>query len=109
MKIFTFILSLHILFLAVEPGIDLIFDHPATEHGCCGGVKDDLEAQKHDGGCCQSVCNPFQKCNSCTIAFVNTYFSYSCKFFDSTPASSITEESFISQFESDFWQPPKQA
>jgi hypothetical protein len=89
--------------------MDLILNHSATEHGCCGGVKDDSEAQKPDDDCCQSVCNPFQKCNSCTIAFVNTYFSYSCKFFDCSPAGTEVTESFISQFESDFWQPPKQA
>lgn len=109
MKIFAFILSMHILFLAVEPGMDLIFNHSVTEHGCCGGIKDEMETQKHDSGCCQSMCNPFQKCNTCTIAFVNTYFSYSCKFFDFELTGINIKESFVSQFESDFWQPPKQA
>lgn len=109
MKIFALILSFFVLFLALEPGMDLLFGQNEIHHGCCGGIKEEPESQKQTNDCSQKVCNPFQKCSSCTIAFFSTCFNYKCQDYNCSRTETTIEELFISRFESDFWQPPKQA
>lgn len=108
MKCIAFILSLTILFLAVEPGISELVSQSAHEHSCCGGipVKDDASPSA-EKGCGQNACNPFFKCRSCSIVFVsiNNVYSFS--------PLSVSDKLIIKpvfphfHFTPDFWQPPK--
>lgn len=109
MKITAVILSIIVLFLALEPGVDFLYGETEAQHGCCGGVKDTHHQEEQDSPCSQKMCNPFQKCSSCTIAFYNTTYQFSQEYSAAQLIIFPVKQVFISRFESDFWQPPKQA
>jgi hypothetical protein len=114
MRLFACILSFHILFLALEPGVKAIcFAEYKTE--CCGGScksvseeKSQTEKQpvKKDAGN-QTACNPFATCNACsgyTLALI--FSSLSPEVFLINQHTPVTEN-FPSKIAIDFWQPPK--
>jgi hypothetical protein len=108
MKMFAFILSFIILFLSVEPGIQIMVSHSDTEQGCCGGIKDSHEMEETESGCCQSTCNPFFKCSSCTIVFMNVAYYFPERIQSFTKTEIPYQFISTTPFPSEFWQPPKQ-
>ncbi len=116
MKLLTFILASTILFLAVQPGIDLLSLQADTEQTCCGGeckpITDteksaDQQKQKDNGS--DKPCNPFQTCSSstCILLCLTNSFPDLSKPEISTKQNFTYQSAFTSQFAPDFWQPPK--
>ncbi|MEX2350305.1 MAG: hypothetical protein WD554_05445 [Flavobacteriaceae bacterium] len=113
MKFLTLILASTILFLAVNPGIDLISLQTDTEQSCCGGqctpISDNNKSQdqNQDNDCNGKSCNPFQVCGSCVLLCITAPFDYLPKPTISTKHGFSYQSAFTSQFAPDFWQPPK--
>ena len=114
MKFIAYILSFHILFLALEPGVKAIcFGKDKTE--CCSGSCKPVSEEKSqpekqpvnkDAGD-QTGCNPFATCNTCsgyTVAL--SFISLSPEIFHIEQYTPVTEN-FPSEIAIDFWQPPK--
>jgi len=113
MKILTFILATFILFLAVKPGIDLLSLQAGTEQTCCGGQcspisdNDNSQDQNKDNDCDGKSCNPFQVCSSCVLVCFNLPLISIPKPTVFSDEKFTYQSTFTSQFDPDFWQPPK--
>ena len=114
MKIFSFIFSFYILFLAVEPGVRTLSFVEGQEISCCGDKscrpieKQQPESKQEKKGCDETNnCNPFQTCNNC-IAFtsdiVSPTFSLIISF---SKANTENKEKLLPAMALDFWQPPQ--
>ena len=114
MKIFNFIFSYYLLFLAFEPGIRALSFTEGQEISCCGDIscppiqKEQPSKQSEKKGCDQTTnCNPFQICKTCT--------AFPCDFGLQTFSPIIlfakqqadSKEKIPAQISLDFWQPPK--
>lgn len=114
MKIFSFIFSFYLLFLAVEPGLKAMTLNEAQEISCCSDTSCEpiekeqpakqLEKKEGDDN---SACNPFQICKAC-IAFTGAFALQTV-----TPIilfatlQSGNKDKVPPQITLDFWQPPK--
>lgn len=113
MKLFAYIVSFHILFLAFEPGVKAICSWEDKTECCnssCKIVSEEksqpVQPVKKDGGC-QTGCNPFATCNACSgYTHVFTFISLSPEIFHIEQYPTVTEN-FSSVIAIDFWQPPK--
>lgn len=114
MRLIAYILSFHILLLALEPVMNVIdFGEDKTE--CCGGSckpipiqKSQSEQQpvKKDSGI-QTVCNPFAICNGCTgWTIVYTFILSIPEIYHKGQYTPVTVN-LPSKIDFDFWQPPK--
>ncbi len=72
MKIFAFIFSFYLLFLAIEPGLKAMSISESQQSGCCSESscepleekQSEKKSEKKD--CDDSAgCNPFQSCKTC--------------------------------------------
>lgn len=109
MRFFSVILLITILFLSVKPGIDQILSATDAVHSCCGGAPLDITADEEakDDDCNDHNCNPFFDCNSCLIAFITVENRYDFKPVENYKNNIILPTSSVSNFSSEFWQPPK--
>ncbi|MBS1574188.1 MAG: hypothetical protein JST09_02690 [Bacteroidetes bacterium] len=113
MKLLTFILAAFILFLAVKPGIDLLSLQVETEQTCCGGQctpisdNDNSQDQNQENGNNGQSCNPFQICSACILLCLTVQIDCIPKQTEVTEKGFTYQSAFTSQFDSDFWQPPK--
>ena len=115
MKFLTLILATFILFLAVKPGIEMLSLQTDTEQTCCSGqctpISDNDNSQDQDqkqkNDCDGQPCNPFQVCGSCVLVCLNIPFDYLLKPQIFSKEGFSYQSAFVSQFASDFWQPPK--
>jgi hypothetical protein len=113
LKSLTFILGVFILFLAVEPGIDLLLLQVDTEQTCCGRqytpieCSDNAQDQNEGKDCNRKSCNPFQVCSSCVLVCFNIALISITKPTVISNQGFTYQTTFPSQFVPDFWQPPK--
>jgi hypothetical protein len=110
MKSFTIILATLVLFLAVKPGVDaltLLYD--AEVNSCaelCTSISNNTPINQNHN-CEGKACNPYQVCGSCFLVCSNIPFDYLPKHYEFSQHFFALQPAFISQFASDFWQPPK--
>lgn len=104
------------LFLAFQPGIDLLLTAEATEQSCCIDFCSPNEAAEahheddgHDDGCEGNFCNPFQVCGCCFVLFqIRTTLPSSTK--EMVPKQKFAYQTNLSsRFIFEFWQPPELA
>lgn len=100
-------------FLAMKPGFDFIALKYKAQQNCCGSScfqitkKTPSPHSKKQNDCNEKTCNPFQVCGSCALVCDNLYIFGIPKMFRQTEELNMFNADFISQFESDIWQPPK--
>lgn len=109
MKSISYILTIVVLLLTVQPTLVLASEKPVSE--CCGSSCDENDApkdtQKKDGDCKDQNCNPFQSCSACLGFTVKSGF-YGVQPPVNQKATLVSSiENSISQYSRDFWQPPK--
>lgn len=113
MKFITCILATSILFLVVRPAIDTLLLQTNNEQSCCSSqctpisINNDSQDQNKDSDCEGSPCNPFQICSSCVLVCLTIPIDYLPKSHLFSKKGFSYQSAFISQFASDFWQPPK--
>lgn len=113
MKLFTFVLAIFILYLAVKPGIDLLSLQADTEQTCCDGQcspssdNDTSQDQNKDKDCDGKSCNPFQVCSSCFLVCFNVPLISILRPTVFSDKGFTFQLTFTSQFAPEFWQPPK--
>ena len=113
MKFLTFILATFILFLAVMPGIISLSLPTDINQTCCGGQcnptsdNDNAQDQNEDNDCDEKSCNPFQVCSSFVLICYNIPSISIPKTIVFSVKGFTYQSVFISQFATDFWQPPK--
>lgn len=114
MKIFSFIFSFYILFLALEPGIKALTLTEEQQTSCCNDnscqpIEKQLPAKKSEKkGCDETTnCNPFQICKTCT-AFTGDFAlqTFTPIILFAKPQAD-NKEKVPPQITLDFWQPPK--
>ena len=113
--IFIQVLAFTILFLAVKPGLDAVLLHDDTCDQCCDskcsakniykelGDKEKQNSKEQKG----KACNPFQNCSNCVLYFASAEFYLFSKTKIINAQNFSYETKFNSQFNPDFWQPPK--
>ena len=113
MKFLIIILSFLILYLTINPGLEMILSKTPTEQSCCGDycelivdLKKSSEQKNQKDDCSGKSCNPFQVCSVCVFHFPSEFnLSVSIPVYNNLK---FTYKSlFLSQFTSDFWHPPK--
>lgn len=115
MKFLTLLLAAFILLLAIKPGIDTFSLLNNSEQTCCGGQctpdsekeQDASQDPANDNDCDGNQCNPFQVCSSCVLVCLAMPLDFIPKPTVFAPKGSANHAAFISQFASDFWQPPR--
>ena len=114
MKFLTYILAFTVIFLSVKPAIDAIPFSSESQQTCCSSSKcnpisdnDNSQDQNQDNDCDGKSCNPFQVCGSWVLVCLNIPFDYLPKPQVFSQQGFTYQSIFISQFASDFWQPPK--
>ena len=111
MKVFGFIFSFYILFLALQPGLSQLVNIGQAEETCCGGnlCEPFEEGQKQDqpDKDADNSCNPFQFCKCCVVYNTNfTLETLNPVLVFAKPKTNITEK-VPPHIALDFWQPPK--
>ncbi len=112
MKIWTYILTITVIFLSVKPGIDTITFSSESQQTCCLKSKYSPISEKHESDNkndqeTKGLCNPFQACCACNLVYVGLPFFPTLKIGISSEEN-FSYQSFISsKFISDFWQPPR--
>jgi hypothetical protein len=113
MRIFVFIFTLYILFLAIEPGIESIFTG-STKTECCNSCKpvseDNSSPEKksdNKNNTGNTACNPFQNCQACigytiTLSFISNKAVPIFIELQTPRAEKIPTSVYL-----DFWHPPK--
>lgn len=114
MKSLTILLTFTILFLSVKSGVNGISLQANVDTTCCGSLctplaeNDSLENHEQKGDCKGNSCNPFQACCSCFLFYITTpTFTIHKKTYITTKQFFNYKSLIISQYASDFWQPPK--
>jgi hypothetical protein len=102
MKSLTAILAIAFTLLAMKPGIDMLYDAVSWNASCSIECCDDKQS-----GCEGKACNPFQACNTCVL-ICPTGISTTLEFMIASNDHGFGERpSFVSEYDSEFWQPPK--
>jgi hypothetical protein len=102
MKLFSIILSIHILFLTLVPSLPLSAKHEQCKKSCCSSTRKPV---KNDG-CCKDVCNPFMSCCNFHALTMNSEQLI-------TPVIYLTQnfyspiEIFNFYYVSESWHPPQ--
>jgi hypothetical protein len=114
MKIFAFIFSFYLLFLAIEPGLKAMSKSESQQSGCCNDkscepIEKKLPAKQSEKkeGTDNKVCNPFQFCKSC-IGFNADIklVAFTLVILFAKPQAD-NKVKVPPQITLDFWQPPK--
>lgn len=114
MKIFAFIFSFYLLFLAIEPGLKAMSVSESHETSCCDDTscepieeKQPEKQSEKKGSDDNTACNPFQICKAC-IAFTGDFalqtFTPIILF---SKQQADNKDKVPPQITLDFWQPPK--
>lgn len=114
MKIFSFIFSFYLLFLAFEPGVKALSFTEEQETSCCSDKscqpieKQQPEKKQEKKGCDETNnCNPFQTCNNC-IAFTSDFVCLNLSpMISFSKPQTDNKDKVPPQITLDFWQPPK--
>jgi hypothetical protein len=102
-----------ILFLAVEPGMDLLTSQGGAEPTCCDhhcaptAGKGNAQDQNQDNDFTGKSCNPFQICTCCALVCLNIAGEHLPNPTAYSGNEFSHQSTFISRFGSDFWHPPK--
>ncbi len=112
MKIWTYILTITVIFLSVKPGIDTITFSSENQQTCClktkySPISENQESDNKNDQETKGVCNPLQACCSCNLVYVGSLFFPSLKIGISYEPYFGYPSLFSSKFISDFWQPPQ--
>lgn len=111
-----YILSIYILFLSIEPGLEAMCANLSNQKIDCCDTYDSCEqdltnSQKKSSNKapCNENCNPLKVCNNC-IGYVvspsiNTLAMPPVLFLDNHII--LSPNNLFPQFSPDFWQPPK--
>lgn len=113
MQFVTRVLALMLLLLAFKPGMDSFSKTADSQLSCCteacssSSVNDNPQERNADGECGGGSCNPFQVCNACAMARLDTTIDFipgptACPEKGSACRSLPTR-----LFASDVWQPPR--
>jgi hypothetical protein len=111
MKIFGFIFSFYLLFLAIEPGISYLTHTEEIEAICCSSSSCEPipeEQPEPKQGCDDTnTCNPFQSCSN-NIVFISdpAFLDFSSVDIVSKSFTGIKDK-VPPAITLDFWQPPK--
>lgn len=109
MRLFSIILSLHVLFLTIAPALSMTFvsvENKECNDDCCSSEKESQEPVKQNDGCRNTVCNPFMMCCNC-FALITQPQDVSVPFTYINQKFSKLSETNNSDFLSDAWNPPK--
>lgn len=102
MKSLTAILAIAFTLLAMKPGIDILHSALSADLTCNVECSEDSERS-----CEGRSCNPFQACNSCVL-LCPTAFASGIELKEGPCDHGLSKRpSFISEYDSEFWQPPK--
>jgi hypothetical protein len=102
MKSLTTILAIAFTMLSLKPGIDVLYDAVGCSTACPIESCADTES-----GCEGKACNPFQACNTCVL-ICPSGMAGPLDFMEATSGHGFGERpSFVSEYDSEFWQPPK--
>lgn len=116
MKFLTIILATIVVFLSVKSETNgTPFQLNTEKTTCCGSTcsptleNDSLNNEHKKGDCKGNSCNPFQACCSCFLFYIanTTTFSVTRKVHISTKQFFNYKSLVISQYITDFWQPPR--
>ena len=100
-KIISFIIAFYVLLLATVPCY--LEDKCLSQSNHTEQSQDDQDEQG-----CSDCCSPFLSCGTCSgFTFPLLSFSLKACIVLSKKSISIYDQSFISEFHSSIWQPPK--
>jgi len=102
MKSLTTVLAIAFTMLAIKPGLDMLVDVVSPMASCNIACSDD--APENSEG---NACNPFQACGPCVLLcpkLISNAFQFMETPNDHGQGRLV---SFISEYNADFWQPPK--
>lgn len=113
MRLFAFIMSIIVLTLTIEPGINSLLSRTSVETACCDNCskpdnkKDNKKQPTDHNKTSDNSCNPFQSCSTC-IGFTieSPIVNFTIQTQSNIELSLLTHQ-ISSQFYPDFWQPPK--
>ncbi len=112
MKIWTYILTITVIFLSVKPGIDTITFSSESQQTCClkstyNPISENHESDNRSEQESNGMCNPFQACCSCNLVDVVFPFYQTLRMGISSEQYFGYQSFISSNFISDFWQPPQ--
>jgi hypothetical protein len=110
MKIFSFIISFYLLFLAFQPGMKMLSFSEETETSCCDHKTCEpvREEPAGDNSCGENEnCNPFQTCSN-LFAFTSEFvrLNLTLSIARAIPDSD-TKDPMLQSIAIDFWRPPR--
>ncbi|WP_235298466.1 hypothetical protein [Portibacter marinus] len=113
MRLVAFILAITVVFLAFKPGMTLL-SQCETEIACCTDTCEPFsmttnDEKPADQGCNGNSCNPFQSCGSSFVFTAEKLALPSTNPGFSTESNFSYQFNHLSQFATDFWQPPQLA
>ena len=114
MKIFSFIFSFYLLFLAVEPGMRALSFTEEQQTGCCNDkscqpIEKQQPEKKQEKKDCNdtNTCNLFQTCGNC-IAFTSDFVCLNLSpIIAFSQPHTENKDKVPPAIALDFWQPPK--
>ena len=111
MKIFSVILSFHILFLSAAPALSAFVPFATTQNcksSCCKMHKEGKKksADQPPKNCCNDTCNPFMSCCNC-YALTSQAQSVSTQLTGLNQKLNFLKEVPASSYISTPWHPPK--
>lgn len=102
MKPLTTILAIAFAVLAMKPGFDMLYGALDLSASCTVEC-----SANEESGCEGKACNPFQACNSCVLLCPSLLVDTLKLIHPPTDHGVGERPSFISEYDSEFWQPPK--